>query len=310
MEFTRAAQVVAGILFHSSIMTELLDVRHMVLLHLRLRMPHMCSIGLGLETYLATPSPSPSPSASAARQLSSWWCVWGGYVGKQFLKGGHLLLQNFTVHVGVHVSLNEPQLPSTSSTHAAPDHDATTTMLTVGKAQFFLVLLTRASPHMLDTIWVKQVFLRLIRPQDMVPVIHCSWPGCLQQTVCRLFCEPASEEASFWDDSHANRLVAVCGVWSEHWQADLPLLQPLKQCWQHSCVCFLKPASESWRTAQGLNFFDRPLRGLFWVKPVLENPCMTLATFVASIFGNNDSKSLLLYKLHIDYSKIYPSFIL
>ncbi len=21
------------------------------------------------------------------------------------------------------------------------------------------------------------------------------------------------------------------------------LLQPLKQCWQHSCICFLKPAS-------------------------------------------------------------------
>ncbi len=27
---------------------------------------------------------------------------------------------------------------------------------------------------------------------------------------------------------HANRLFAVCGLWSEHWQADLPLLQPLK----------------------------------------------------------------------------------
>ncbi len=24
----------------------------------------------------------------------------------------------------------------------------------------------------------------------------CSWPGCHQQTVCRLFCKPASEEAS------------------------------------------------------------------------------------------------------------------
>ncbi len=35
----------------------------------------------------------------------------------------------------------------------------------------------------------------------------------------------------------------MCGIFSEHWQADLPLLQPLKQCWQHSCVCFLKPAS-------------------------------------------------------------------
>ncbi len=26
----------------------------------------------------------------------------------------------------------------------------------------------------------------------------------------------------------------MCGVWSEHWQADLSLLQPLKQCWLHS----------------------------------------------------------------------------
>ncbi len=33
-----------------------------------------------------------------------------------------------------------------------------------------------------------------------------------------------------------------------------------------------------WRTAQGLNSFDRPLRGLLRVKPVLENLCMTVAT--------------------------------
>ncbi len=113
---------------------------------------------------MATPSPSPS----AARQLLSWRCVWGGcYVGKQFPKGRHhLLLQNVTVHVGIHVSLNEPQLPSTSSSHAAPDHDATTTMLDCRQGTIFLVLLTRASPH------IKQVYLRLIRPQDMVPVIH------------------------------------------------------------------------------------------------------------------------------------------
>ncbi len=45
----------------------------------------------------------------------------------------------------------------------------------------------------------------------------------------------------------------------------------------HASV-FFKPATESWRTAQGLNFFDRPLWGLFRVKPLLENLCMTLAT--------------------------------
>ncbi len=61
--------------------------------------------------------------------------------------------------------------------------------------------------------------------------------NCLQA-----FCEPASEEASFLDDGHAKRLVAVCGV-CKHWQADLPLLQPLKQCWQHSCLYFLNPTS-------------------------------------------------------------------
>ncbi len=66
--------------------------------------------------------------------------------------------------------LNELQLPSSS--HAAPDHDATTTMLDCRQGTIFLVHLTRASPHMLDTIWAKQVYLRLIRPQDMVPVIH------------------------------------------------------------------------------------------------------------------------------------------
>ncbi len=91
----------------------------------------------------------------------------------QFLKGGHHhLLQNVTVHVGIHVSLIEPQLPSTSITHAATDHDTTTTMLDCRQGTIFLVLLTRASPHMLDTIWAKQVYLRLIRPQDIVPVIH------------------------------------------------------------------------------------------------------------------------------------------
>ncbi len=141
MEFTKAAQVVAGILFHSSIMT----LRSCWMLDMwcfstfRLRLPHMCSIGSGLETYLATPSPS------AVRQLSSWWCVWGGYIRKQ--GGHHLLLQNVPVNVGIHVSLNEPQQLSTSSSHAAPNHDATTTMLDCRQGSIFLVLLTRASPH-------------------------------------------------------------------------------------------------------------------------------------------------------------------
>ncbi len=170
MEFTRAAQVVAGILFHSSIMTSqscwMLDT--WCFSTFRLRMPHMCSIGFRSGDILGHSITFTFTLSNAVRQLSSWRCVWGGYVGKQFLKGGHhLLLQNVTVHVGIHVSLNEPQLPSTSSTHAAPDHDATTTMLDCRQGTIFLVLLTRASPHMLDTIRVKQVYFRLIRPQEI-----------------------------------------------------------------------------------------------------------------------------------------------
>ncbi len=91
-----------------------------------------------------------------------------------FMSGDILgLLQYVTVHVGIHVSLNEPQLPSTSSSsHAAPDHDDTTTMLYCRQDTILLILITSESLHMLDTIWVKQVNLRLIRPQDMVPVIR------------------------------------------------------------------------------------------------------------------------------------------
>ncbi len=96
------------------------------------------------------------------------------FVGAPLLSSTALILlgMEFTRAAGIHFSLNEPQLPSTSSSHAAPDHDATTTMLDCRQGTIFLVLLTRASPHMLDTIWVKQVYLRLIRPQDMVLVIH------------------------------------------------------------------------------------------------------------------------------------------
>ncbi len=79
MEFTRASQVATEVLFHSSMTTSrswwmLETLRSSTF---RLRMPHRCLIGLGLETCLA--SPSPLPSASLARQWSSWRCVWGCY---------------------------------------------------------------------------------------------------------------------------------------------------------------------------------------------------------------------------------------
>ncbi len=90
--------------------------------------------------------------------------------------------------------------------------------LTIGKAQFSWY----SSPgccqtrHTCGTPSVKQVYLKLIRPQDMVPVIHALGQAVFSKLFAGFFCEPASEEASFWDDGHANRLVAVCGVWSKH----------------------------------------------------------------------------------------------
>ncbi len=128
------------------------------------------------------------------------------------MKGGHqLLLQNVTVHVGIHVSLSEPQLPSTSSTHAAPDHDATTIMLDCRQGTMFLVLLTRASPHMLDTTWAKQVNFRLIRPQDMVPVIcEVSSANCLQD------CLWASLRTGFLLGWRPCKLTC-CSVWRMVW---------------------------------------------------------------------------------------------
>ncbi len=126
MEFTRTAQVVAGILFHSSIMTSrscwMLDTWCFYTFHFRIS--HMCSIGFRSRDILGH---SINFSSKAVFILVVFEVV---IFGKQFLKRGHhLLLQNVTVHVEIHVSLNEPQLPSMSSSHATPDHDATTTML-------------------------------------------------------------------------------------------------------------------------------------------------------------------------------------
>ncbi len=147
MEFTRAAQVVAGILFHSSIMASrscwMLDT--WCFSTFRLRMPHMCSIEFRSGDILG----HSITFTFRSKAVSSRLCFCGGcYVGKQFLKERHhLLLQNVTVHVGIHVSFNEPQLPSTSSSHAAPDHDATTTMLDCRKGSFLGTPLQGVATH-------------------------------------------------------------------------------------------------------------------------------------------------------------------
>ncbi len=116
--------------------------------------------------------------------------------------------------------------------------------------------------------------------QDTLVFVLLIW---FPQTVCGLSCASSLEEASFWDDSHADQFDAVCDVWSEHWQADPPPLQPLQQCWQHSHVYFPNTTS-GYDWARALNFFGRPWWGLFWVEPVLLNRCMVLATVLQLSF--------------------------
>ncbi len=88
MEFTRTAHVVAGILFHSSITTSqscwMLDT--WCFSTFRLRMPYVCSIVFRSGDILGHSITITFNFSS--KSVSSWWCVWGGYVGKQFLKGG------------------------------------------------------------------------------------------------------------------------------------------------------------------------------------------------------------------------------
>ncbi len=78
----------------------------------------------------------------------------------------------------------------------------------------------------------------LVRSQDMVPVINVLSLLVFSKLFAGLLCASSLEEASFWDDTHADQFDAVCGVWSEQWQADPPPLQPLQQCWQHSYIYF------------------------------------------------------------------------
>ncbi len=120
-------------------------------------------------------TPSPSPSASSARQLLCWRRVWGRYyVGKlpfSTVSEGRALCFWFRMSQymleSMVPSMNRSS-PVAATLTQAPDHDATTTMLDCRQDK----TVNRASPHMLNTIWAKQVYLNLIRPQDMVPVIH------------------------------------------------------------------------------------------------------------------------------------------
>ena len=128
----------------------------MVLLHLLLEDHHRCSIGFRSGDILGhsiTFSFLSKAVVILTVRLGSLSCH-----SAQFLKGGHhVLLQNVTVHVGIHVSLNKAQLPSTRSTHAAPDHDATSTMVDCRQDTIF------AGHHLSQTSLSYGAFTSVIR---------------------------------------------------------------------------------------------------------------------------------------------------
>ena len=168
MEFTRASQVATGMLFHSSMMTlrswQIFETLHASTFCLRI--PQRCSIGFKSGDMLGQSTTFTLSLFSKAIVVLevclgslSWWnlpCypVSGGRA--------HALLQYFTVHVGVHVSLNEILLSNTCSTHAALDHDIPTTMLDCRHDTLIFVLLSWLPSHMLEAIRTKQI--HLIRP--------------------------------------------------------------------------------------------------------------------------------------------------
>ncbi len=142
MEFTRASQVATGVLFHSPMTTS------WSWWMLEALMLNRCSIGFRSGDMLGQSIAFNLSFFSKAVVVMLEYCP-----AAQSPKGGdHALLHYVRVHVGIHGSLNELQLPSASSTHAAPDHDTLTTMLDCRQDTLVFVLLTWLPPHTLDTI--------------------------------------------------------------------------------------------------------------------------------------------------------------
>ena len=111
MEFTRASQVATEMLFHSS-MTTSRSWRIFETLHtstFRLRIPQRCSIGFKSGEMLDQSITFTLSLFSKAVVVLGG--VWGhchaGTLPCDLEGGDHALLQYFTVHVGVYVSLDE-----------------------------------------------------------------------------------------------------------------------------------------------------------------------------------------------------------
>ena len=159
-------------------------------------------------------------------------------------------------------------------------------MLDCSHDTLIFVLLTWSPPRMLEAIRTKQINLHLIRPWDMVPVIH---------VLCRHV-----------DMSSANSLEAFFRIVFRRgfllgWHPCTPIWCRVRgRVWALTgwpptssiSVVMLtgllrrsfKESIWKWRSARALNFFGWPTRGLFWVDPALLKRWKILATVLQLSF--------------------------
>ncbi len=79
----------------------------------------------------------------------------------------------------------------------------------------------------------------------MVPVVHALGQVVLSKLFAGFFLSQLQKRLPFGMTAMKTNLLQYVTYGLSTGQADLPLLQPLKQCWVHSCVCIFKPASAS-----------------------------------------------------------------
>ncbi len=191
MEFTRALQVATGVLFHFSMMTSLSwwMLETLRLSTFCLRMPHRCSIGFRSGAMLGQSITfTLSFFSKTVVVIMLEYCI-----AAQCLKGGDMLCFSMSQYM---LAFMVPSMNCSSPVPAALMQPQTMTLpppcLTVGKTHFSLY----SSPGCRHTRLTPSEPNKFI----LVSSDHRTW--------FQVSCASSLEEASFWDDSHADLLIA------------------------------------------------------------------------------------------------------
>ncbi len=215
---------------------ELLDVRHRVLLHLLLEdaPPVLNTVQVWRHTW-------PLHHLHLQQQGS---CHLGSVVWVVDMLENCFWREGIIFCFRMSQYMLESMFPSMNRSSLVPAvvMQPQTTMLpppcmTVGKAQFSWY----SSPGRRHTCWTPSEpnkFTLHSSDHRHGSSNSCSWSGCLQQTICRLF---------LWASFRRGFLLGqrpckptCCSVWRMVWAPTswASTSATLKQCWQHSCICF------------------------------------------------------------------------